>query len=272
MKTINGERRIPRMLVIDSVTKTFGGLTAVHQVSFRVEPNQIVGLIGPNGAGKTTLFNLISGFIPPSSGKITFLDTDITNRQVHDIAEMGMIRTFQHTSIFPQLTVLDNVLTGMHLELRTHFFSAFFRMKSFQKKEKLSLQKGREILALLGMLDKQNHLAKNLAYGDQRRLEIALALAANPRLLLLDEPAAGMNEKESADLVSVLRQLKAQGLTILIVEHDMKVVMNICDSIVVLAEGKKIAEGTPESVRENPLVIETYLGTDDFSEGGMALA
>jgi ABC-type branched-subunit amino acid transport system ATPase component len=251
------------LLTVEGLSKVFGGLRAVDDVSFQVGESQIIGLIGPNGAGKTTCFNLISGFIPPTTGKVLFKDQEITHMSANKIASLGMVRTFQHTSVFPDLTVYDNVLTGMHLQSIKQMKNAFFRRKEYLRNEALLSKEIWRILDLMNLSKNANVQAKNLPYGDQRRLEIAIALAAKPQLLLLDEPAAGMNDTESAILVSIIRSLKQEGLSILIVEHDMKVVMNLCDYIVVLDQGAKICEGTPESVRRNPQVIKVYLGVSE---------
>lgn len=256
------------LLTVSNLSKRFGGLNANSDISFKVEEQQIVGIIGPNGAGKTTCFNLISGFLPPTEGEVIFNDKNITKLNAHQTASMGMVRTFQHTSVFSELTVLDNILTGQHLEVKGLLKYAFLNRKKYHEEENKVKQKAMEILSLMELEDKKDILAKNLPYGEQRKLEIAIALAADPKLLLLDEPAAGMNETESAKLVQIIRVLKEKGLSILIVEHDMKVVMNLCDYIVVLDQGKKLAEGTPKEIGSNSKVIEVYLGTpeDDHTD------
>lgn len=251
------------LLSVSNLSKRFGGLTANSDISFNVADQSIVGIIGPNGAGKTTCFNLLSGFLPPTEGEVIFSGTNITKLNAHQTASLGMVRTFQHTSVFSELSVLDNILTGQHLEVKGLLKLAFMNRKKYVEKQDKMKEKAIEILNLMELEDKKDMIAKSLPYGEQRKLEIAIALAANPKLLLLDEPAAGMNETESAKLVQIIRKLKDKGLSILIVEHDMKVVMNLCDYIVVLDQGTKIAEGTPKEISTNPKVIEVYLGTPD---------
>lgn len=251
------------LLSVTNLGKRFGGLKAVSNVTFEVDNGQIVGIIGPNGAGKTTCFNLVSGFIPPSEGEVVFDGKNITKFSAHQSASLGMVRTFQHTSVFSELTVLENILTGQHLEAKEMFKYALTNRKKYKEEEKKSKQKAMDILNLMELDHKHDHIAKNLPYGEQRKLEISIALAANPKLLLLDEPAAGMNDTESAKLVQIIKKLKNNGVSVLIVEHDMKVVMSLCDYIVVLDHGKKIAEGIPQEIRNNPKVIEVYLGSLD---------
>jgi branched-chain amino acid transport system ATP-binding protein len=251
------------LLSVSNLSKRFGGLNANSNISFQVEEQKIVGIIGPNGAGKTTCFNLISGFLPPTEGEVIFCGTNITKFNAHQTASLGMVRTFQHTSVFSELTVLDNILTGQHLKVKGLLKVAFINRKKYVEEENKVKKKAMEILTLMDLEDKKDIVAKNLPYGEQRKLEIAIALAANPKLLLLDEPAAGMNETESAKLVQIIKELKEKGLSILIVEHDMKVVMNLCDYIFVLDHGIKIAEGTPKEISNNSKVIEVYLGTPD---------
>lgn len=258
------------LLKVENLTKRFGGNVANSNVSFSVEKNQIVGIIGPNGAGKTTTFNLISGFLSPTEGKVIFDGHDITNKKAHQIAALGMVRTFQHTSVFSDLTVFENILTAQHLEASKLLKIALINPKKYKQEENKFKERANEILELMEMTDKKDLVANTLPYGDQRKLEIAIALAANPKLLLLDEPAAGMNDAESAKFVEIVKHLRKQGITILIVEHDMKVVMNLCDHIIVLDHGKKIFEGDPEAVSKNEKVLEVYLGKmedeHDFAE------
>lgn len=254
------------LLQVEGLSKNFGGVQANSDISFTVDEGQIVGMIGPNGAGKTTTFNLISGFFPPTNGRVSFAGEDLTNTRPMKAARQGLVRTFQHTNIFSELSVFENVLTGQHIISSQYMKDAFLRQKKYLKDVEYLNERTEEILELLELLHVKDSLAKNLSYGNQRKLAIGIALAANPKLLMLDEPAAGMNETESASLVNIIKSLREKGLTVLIVEHDMKVVMSLCDYIIVLDQGKKIAEGTPEEVANNSKVIEVYLGTDDEQE------
>lgn len=250
---------------VDGLTKRFGGLTAVNQVSFSVEENQICGLIGPNGAGKTTCFNLITGFLKPTEGKIFFGNHDLTMLPPHQICSIGAVRTFQHTSLFPNLTVKENIVTGFHHQRKTSLISALFNTRTFRTENHMFEEKANEILHNLHLYENKDMEAKNLPYGKQRILEIGIALATGPKLLLMDEPAAGLNPSESEELVEMIRQMKSTGMTMLIVEHDMKVVMKLCDKVIVLDHGVKIAEGTAEEIRANPQVIKIYLGDDRYA-------
>lgn len=251
------------LLTVSNISKKFGGVQANSDISFSVEKDQIVGIIGPNGAGKTTTFNLISGFFPLTSGQVVFDGQMITNFKPAKAAKIGLIRTFQHTNVFADLSAFENITTGQHIVSSKFMVNAIFRQKKYLKDlEKLN-ERTEEILDLLELQEKKDILAKNLSYGDQRKLAIGIALAADPKLLMLDEPAAGMNDTESAKLVEIVRKLRDKGLSVLIVEHDMKVVMNLCDYIIVLDQGRKIAEGTPQEVINNKKVIEVYLGTTD---------
>lgn len=248
------------ILEVENLTRIFGGLTAVNEVCIKVKQNEILGLIGPNGAGKTTCFNLITGFIMPTSGRIIFQGKDITFLNMDKLAMRGLVRTFQHTSIFPKMTVFENVLIGTHKMSNKKIFHHIFQPISFRKRESELIQKSLDILDFMGMLEVKDELALNLAYGYQRKLEIAVALVSEPSLLMLDEPAAGMNPSESKDLMRLIKEIKNKGITIILVEHDMKLVMGICDRLVVLNYGSKIAEGKPEEVRQNQQVISVYLG------------
>lgn len=248
------------ILKVDHSTVKFGGLTAVNDVDFSISRNEIVSLIGPNGAGKTTIFNAVTGFLRKTSGTIEFEGEELKNLKPHEIAERGIVRTFQITSLFPNLTVLENIKTGHHKEETETLFDAIFNTKKKQMMEDETSAKSKEILRFIGLEGKKEVVASNLPYGEQRLLEIGIALAAKPKLLLLDEPSAGLNDTETQAMKSLIRKMRDQGITILLVEHDMKLVMGISDRIIVLNFGKKIAEGTPEEIRGNPEVIRAYLG------------
>ncbi len=242
------------------LTVRFGGLTAVDHLSFEIQQGEIISLIGPNGAGKTTAFNAITGFIKPSDGSIRFFGQDLTGLKPFQIAEHGIIRTFQQTKVFPEVAVEESIRMGAHKIAEKGLMAILANTLRYQKKEKEILERAEQILTFTGLKEKASVLAKNLSYGEQRLLEIAVALAAEPKLLLCDEPVSGMNPEESRSTMELIRALRKQGITILLVEHDMNVVMDISDRIVVLNYGKKIAEGSPREVSENQEVIEAYLG------------
>ena len=245
------------LLEAHSLSKHFGGLAAVNSLDLTVEGGEIVGLIGPNGAGKTTCFNLLSGFLRPTSGSVVFAGEDLTGRRPHQIVARGLVRTFQLATLFQELTVLENVLLGLHLHARMGLRQLLFSRRIFPPEE-ISLS--HEVLEFTGLASHADQLARNLPHGYRRALGIAMALAARPRLLLLDEPVTGMNLSESGQVMSLIKKIRDGGTTILLVEHNMKAVMGTCDRIVVLNFGRKLAEGTPAAVSTNADVIEAYLG------------
>ena len=254
------------LLEVKGITKTFGGLVAVENVEFNVNEGEIVSIIGPNGAGKTTIFNMLTGVYHVNGGKILFDGKEIQNKQPRDIVKAGIARTFQNIRLFPTMRVIENVLVGEHINIGYHFLDLLFKTKKYREGEKAAHQRAIDLLVSLDLGDQIDNYAKNLPYGMQRKLEIARAIATKARLIILDEPAAGMNPQESEELKEFIRKLRDKGQTILLIEHDMSVVMDISDRIYVIDHGRKIAEGLPKEIAVNKRVITAYLGSGDVKK------
>ena len=251
------------IMEVDNVTLKFGGVTALDGVTFDIKQGEILGLIGPNGAGKTTCFNVMTGVYKPTSGEARFLGSSLAGHKRFEITRLGIARTFQNIRLFKSMTALETVMVGVDVHSTTGVLRALFRTPRQRSEQAHAEKRGHELLELVGIASKADEFAASLSYGDQRRLEIARALATDPKLLCLDEPAAGFNPAEKQKLLALIRKVRDEGYTVLLIEHDMRLVMGVTDRIVVLEFGRKIAEGTPAEIRDNPAVIAAYLGVDD---------